>query len=817
MYALAMQKFIATTVVVALLATLVSGVRQPAIAASTTPARTSPNTDSSTGPVQVAQPNACAVASKDLGGNVYRDRNFNGKLDSGLDAVVSAVTVYAYTTITNTTITNTNVTSTSVAADGTYVFPAIFNANQAVRLEFRNLPAGLKPGLHGENSGTTVQFFNTASCAADLALNSPSDFCQANPELVSVVLRPGDPLAPNATTATTNTVFSVPYSGTVASGLCTAGQSGAVWGLAYQRESKRLFASAVMAAGAGFGTLGSGGIYSVSATALNSGAAFIDLDTLGFATRPANFPATNAARGLTTVVTRGISNTVQQIVFDNQRAAVGKVGIGDIDISPDGTTLWAVNLFSRSLMRIILPANGSKPVAANIISIQIPAPQDGGASICVRDEYRPWGIKVTESKLYVGVTCSDEGRTGAEPGQDANTDLRAVILVHDLTNNSWAPLTITNNNQTGPSFQLKGYRWDKPNPSNDAYNPQPFIADLEIDVDGSFILGIGDRWPMVGSDTLGLVQPWSRGDILRVCNVSGALTVEANGTCSNGGGLGENQNTATEYYDDRPGDNAGFDSGHPENQTGGLALFPIGQAKVASVAYNPAAPYGAGDRGGFQVYDNDTGLKDWGFETVRAVNDYAYGKAGGLGDIEIICNAAPVEIGNRVWRDNDNDGVQDPNDPAIAGVTVVLYNVSGTAIATATTNALGQYYFIDANDPRAASLTGAHIGKVATAAGGLAVNTQYQVRVLLAQPALAGLEATTPNYQTGADADLNDSDGDSTLVAGNSSTALFAVGGAGDNNHTFDFGFRAIAPTSLGDSDEPTLDKRVFLPMIRGQ
>lgn len=48
------------------------------------------------------------------------------------------------------------------------------------------------------------------------------------------------------------------------------------------------------------------------------------------------------------------------------------------------------------------------------------------------------------------------------------------------------------------------------------------------------------------------------------------------------------------------------------------------------------------------------------------------GKASGLGDLELLCNAAPLELGNRVWRDDDGDGVQDPTEMPIAGLTVQL-------------------------------------------------------------------------------------------------------------------------------------------------
>ncbi len=50
-------------------------------------------------------------------------------------------------------------------------------------------------------------------------------------------------------------------------------------------------------------------------------------------------------------------------------------------------------------------------------------------------------------------------------------------------------------------------------------------------------------------------------------------------------------------------------------------------------------------------------------------------------------------IGDRVWLDNDGNGVQDAGEPSVAGVTVTLYNNAGTAIAIATTDINGNYLF----------------------------------------------------------------------------------------------------------------------------
>ncbi|MEM7533520.1 MAG: SdrD B-like domain-containing protein [Chloroflexota bacterium] len=58
---------------------------------------------------------------------------------------------------------------------------------------------------------------------------------------------------------------------------------------------------------------------------------------------------------------------------------------------------------------------------------------------------------------------------------------------------------------------------------------------------------------------------------------------------------------------------------------------------------------------------------------------------------------ATFTLGDRVWEDNDQDGVQDPNEQGVPDITVTLYDstdCSGTAIDTATTDANGFYEFI---------------------------------------------------------------------------------------------------------------------------
>ena len=53
----------------------------------------------------------------------------------------------------------------------------------------------------------------------------------------------------------------------------------------------------------------------------------------------------------------------------------------------------------------------------------------------------------------------------------------------------------------------------------------------------------------------------------------------------------------------------------------------------------------------------------------------------------------PASIGNRVWDDLNANGLQDPQEPGLAGVQVTLLDSQGNALGTRTTAADGSYSF----------------------------------------------------------------------------------------------------------------------------
>ena len=77
------------------------------------------------------------------------------------------------------------------------------------------------------------------------------------------------------------------------------------------------------------------------------------------------------------------------------------------------------------------------------------------------------------------------------------------------------------------------------------------------------------------------------------------------------------------------------------------------------------------------------------------VHDGDQNKSGG--DAGSMCTTiffpAQASIGDRVWKDDNKNGIQDAGEVGIAGVTIVLLNSAGQVLATTTTDAFGLYKF----------------------------------------------------------------------------------------------------------------------------
>jgi len=352
---------------------------------------------------------------------------------------------------------------------------------------------------------------------------------------------------------------------------------------------------------------------------------------------------------------------------------------------------------------------------------------------------------------------------------------------------------------------------------------QPMLTDIAFD-NGNMILGFRDRLSdQVGNGTQSnpgdastdKYQPRAAGDVIRACGTPNSWTLESNGRCNATGSAPQNvmegPGGGEFYYGDSYDLSESFvspsvtvsgkGSNHDDIGNGGVEQLP-GAPDVMISSINPIGNVAnAVHDGGLRWLSNSTGNYSKGYRLFNGLGDDGniFGKAGGTGgSLVILSDPAPIEIGNRVWRDLNNDGVQDPNENGIDKVTVRLYQGS-TLVGTAVTDANGEYYFVSSSvvDPN----TNDNIGQVN---GGILYNTAYQIRLDRSSDyssgALAGLILTTANQtsQLGDD-DASDSDAAYVTNPSGSPSGTFPVislttGNPGANDHTFDTGFHS-APT----------------------
>ncbi|MBL7771687.1 MAG: T9SS type A sorting domain-containing protein [Chitinophagaceae bacterium] len=727
-------------------------------------------------------PLVCTPGS--LFGTVYYDYNINGLKDVTETAGQQGVDVTVF-----------DVNGATYSATTNYLGQwklSIPSANYPVRVEYSNIPSSLRSSASIAGK-TTVQFYNSSTCNADLGVLYTEDYSQADPDIYMATWFNGDPA--HASLANNLALHKTQYSKSTGANVLPGGPSsdvgpgvipystaGALWGLAWDKKRKVMYTSAVVRRHTGLGTMGLAGLYKYDPVSNTTSG--MDLSSIGL-----NFGTlgSNASRGLAGPLSPN---------YDVEGfSKVGKCGIGDIDISEDGETLYLVNLFDRSLVSLKVDADNNSatnPVAADASTFAIPDPG------CNNGSFRPFGLKVSKGLVYIGVVCdasvsqnkSDLTATiyAFNPSTTTFTSVMEFPLTYPkgvaigATPSGWMPWTDNYNTQItlgstpGAGATYIGY-------------PTPMMSDIEFDIDGRMILSIADRaswqwgwWnysPNTSSNAL--YSGFSGGDVLRAHYANGVYTLENNAKSGpySGAYPGNNQGPGFgEFYQDG--------IYHPDDGIGSLAVKP-GSGEIVAGAMDPNWTCS----GGYRFYNSTTGA------ALRNVNVFGngcasfvtetFGKAAGLGDIELAVDQPNFsQIGNRVWADLDGDGIQDPNEPGIAGVQLCLYNAAGTNIATTNTDANGNYYF--GNGVSGVNLTpGATYYVVAGC-------SQYNANGLQVGANRFGI-LTHDNLGEGSFPDNNDNDG---TIAGSGGVeanftglpfAMIIAPDANTTNHTTDFGF----------------------------
>jgi hypothetical protein len=768
--------------------------------------------------ITVTDNNGCsATVTANVGGNiagvVFNDYNTDGVYNNVTETGLDSVRVYLYEC--NNPI---PVDSAWSGANGQYSFPN--RTNYPYRVEFIPLYDldYIHPSFVGANNGTSVQFVVTANCNVAAGFYYPSEYCQSSPDVAFSAFTQGA-----ASQVTEAAVAMFPYHAEnrsqVFNKVPASNQLGSVYGLAYDPLRKYLYAAAFLKRHVGLGTQGLGGIYRIDYSGSTPVVTPVyNVPNVGTVNRPADVGSPNVPSQDTDAF-----------------AKVGKVGLGDLDISPNRDKLWTVNLNRNTLVRVdsILTPN---PVSTEIVIASAPN--------CNNGVFRPLGLEVHRDRVYVGGVC-----TGENDGTDA--DLYASIHEYNLRTGQWRmilnwslkppayyhgdivgsvnqnlaqcrewetwtdiyternlvantgsgePAAIFNGNfeivgggPTGAEFRCRG---------------QAMVSDIEITREGLMLVAMMDRtghqfgYRQMRPTTI-VGNPISAspgGDIVAAYRVTPEnWQLENNGTIPgiNRTSLGANTN-------DGPGggeffyDNTRYT--HLDADGGGLLYIP-GRSEVLSAILNPnTSEYNFG--GGVAYYNLITGGTTRLDLTLLdpTTNSVGLGMANSIGDLEALCAAAPLQIGNYVWNDQNHDGIQDACEDPLPNVLVSLYDpYSGTLLATTVTGQDGEYYFTGIGRP----------GETWIATNGYdSIQTDTDYRIVFGRNAnisqfntatgtltVSGVdyELTIPNVGAGRRPDWNDSDAQIADAPGKPwdryPTIAYRTKGEGATDHTLDAGF----------------------------
>lgn len=652
-------------------------------------------------------------AQQQVIGYVYEDLDLDQRRDSNEDGIPDARIVAI----------DSDGVREEVLTDQNGMYTLSRLTGDFVRLEFY-LPeerdtegesARYLPVLGGHTLLQFGRLDETKATQIDAGFYRPAVYSESFTHLVTPCYVNGDPLAeaPEGWTDTTvgeyDAVVSFPYDASGAPGdesyqspspLANFRQVGTIWGLAFDPERYLLYQSAFLKRHSGLGPLGLGGIYVTDFETGLQTEPFIDLTELGIEV------GSIGSRDLTY---NPNETTRDAEVFDQ----VGKVGLGDIDISTDGETLYIMNLFEREVISLDL--------SSKTITERYPMPD----ITCERGELRPFALKVTaDERLFAGAVCSGE-----------NGGSRADLVAHVLERKAAGFESIF-------SFRLDRFERGLVNGSldigdwnvwNSEYNqnlnayPVPVFSDIELDEDGSLIMAFFDR---TGHNTGNgeyrpdgdeLITLTSGGDVLRACFVEGGFHIEGTPEkCEQSQPQFEGQ--GVEYYTGLHKDP------HFETGIGSLALLPS-KGEVVATVYSPINY----STGGVKWLDNLTGDDRRAYQ-VYGGNEYYFGKLNGLGDLEFIRYPTPRVLAGYLWHDQDRDGAFTPGEPILDGITVELVALAtDTVIGSAITDSEGRYRFSSGS-----GIDAEHARHTLS----LKVGERYALRISTGQPGISGWELT---------------------------------------------------------------------------
>lgn len=733
----------------------------------------------------------------DVGGIVYLDLPMNGTSVGSYGVKASNEPGIQGITVTITDANGAVTTKTTDASGNWWVDSPVL----PIRVEFswKTTYPFYESSVVASGSNTSVQFISTSNCTTNFALHDPNVFTSSNPKIATTCFVNGTSTGtggPDAAVVTVNynatglnsmysNYWGTPGTGQMPNMDATINKVGSVYGVAYQKSKKRGFYATFLKRHAGI-LDGTGYIY-----------------VLDHSTTPATYSSKFNLNGIVPAngsvainfgsVCRDAScgalasdyvlpaDKTQPNVDLDAFGKVGRVSFGDIDMGPDGNTLFATNLNSNSIITVDVSGN-TLPGTVKEYKVATLA----GFPTSTKGALHIFALEFYNGKGYLGVT-DDASIT------KLNSDLKCYVLEFDPNNvqNGFTQIISIDPNARKPSTSLFRFNYwintyAEPPVTDEGYFlrfAQPILSDIEFDQYGNMYLSIMDRFghqigqanhkPVSGNGDYKSVQ--SFGDLLKACKTSTGYALEGTTGCTV---------ASAEFFNDQSGDCS-------EESIVGSSLLLSGTDQIITTNFDPFPGTGCSETywntQGFNTFSTTSGnISNW-YSVYYSGDTQLFGKANGLGDLELLADNAPIEIGNRIWKDLDNDGIQDPNEPALGGVTVSLFADGGTTpISTATTDANGNFIFSTASGTSSPSN---RYGLV------LAYNTNYDLKVtsLGSDPSVSGLLLTrlspAPGETSGSNntgSSLNNNDA---FLISSFPMINLSTGNAGQNNHTYDFGF----------------------------
>ncbi|EGC30654.1 hypothetical protein DICPUDRAFT_58166 [Dictyostelium purpureum] len=587
-----------------------------------------------------------------ISGMTYIDYNANYKFGS-YDKPVQGITVSLYTGDNSELV-----ATTKTDKNGFYSFSDLFISSQ-YQVVFSGIPPGYYP------LGDTVQFPVASKTGVNLGIIYPTDFCQDEIKIFISCFVKGD------TNKDVPVAVSFPY-GSFSDlnndygdkeEILTLSDTRTIYGVGYDRKQNYLYVSPYKKQ---FASISPQTASSIFRKNLSTGqvSVYTDLAKIfGF-----DFLAPQGR-------TSGDSLTYR-ILF------------GDLDIV--GDYIWVTNLYRNIVVKIPLRET---PTKDNIKLINIT--HDCGEN----GPWRIFGLGWDGNNMFVGgvCECSESFNQSALVGvikkinNDEKTTTDALVIPLNYPRGRLQTRIMYLSDQTPIFSSVQNSTWVPWNDTAGNFKPQAQITDITFTGNGgggNMIISFKDREGDSQSVT-------PAGDMLIACkDSSGQYVLESAGVC--GGLIGANPIAIGNMVPQGPGGGEFFDDNfgnrdwqHDETSWGSAFYLP-GSGELIGGSYDLFST-------------NEAVLKHWSLQNGRVLGgfilihgaglDFVFNKVNGLGDIDSNCGLPNTYIGNYVWLDQNQNGLQDPNEKGIANITIQLFDTNNTLVNMTRTNENGIYQF----------------------------------------------------------------------------------------------------------------------------